>query len=223
MSPRLHVFYGGTFDPVHNGHLAVARNTRDALSTNVHLMPAADPPHKGPTHADAMQRASMLELAVAGEHGLVVDIRELRRDGPSYTINTLHDIRGELGDAVPIALLLGADSFRELASWKSWRGLFGYAHFIVADRTDNDFEDNLPPELAECVADRWAASADALQQAPAGLVYKLDQLLRPESASDIRHRIAAGRPWQDQVPPPVAEFIIQSGLYTGQAVTPPSL
>lgn len=76
MNAHLHVFYGGTFDPVHNGHLAVARNARDALSANVYLMPAADPPHKGATHADAMQRATMLELATAGEHGLVVDIRE---------------------------------------------------------------------------------------------------------------------------------------------------
>lgn len=223
MNPHLHVFYGGTFDPVHNGHLAVARNTRDALSANVHLMPAADPPHKGSTHADAMQRASMLELAAAGEHGLVVDIRELRREGPSYTIDTLHDIRGELGGEVPIALLLGADSFRGLPSWKSWRELFDHTHFVVAERAGNHIEDVLSYELAECVADRWTASVEALQQAPAGLVYRLEQPLRPESASDIRHRIATRQRWQDHVPPAVAEFIIQSDLYSRQVVTPAPL
>lgn len=223
MTPYLHIFYGGTFDPVHNGHLAVARNARDVLSANVHLMPAADPPHKGPTHADAMQRASMLELAVAGEHGLVVDIRELRRDGPSYTIDTLHDIRDEIGGDIPIALLLGADSFRGLPSWKSWRELFVHAHFVVAERAGHHVEDLLPPELAECAAHRWAPSADVIRQAPAGLIFKLEQPLRPESASGIRQRIADGEPWRERVPPPVAEFIVQAGLYIKPALTPASL
>lgn len=228
MNPHLHAFYGGTFDPVHNGHLAVARNARDVLSANVHLMPAADPPHKGPTHADAMQRASMLELAVAGEHGLVVDIRELLREGPSYTIDTLHDIRGELGSEAPVALLLGADSFRGLPSWKSWRELFEHTHFVVADRAGSHIEDALPQELAGHVADRWAISADALQRAPSGLVYKLEQPLRPESASDIRHRIAVGEPWRECVPHAVAEFIIQTSLYASgphakKAITPAPL
>jgi len=223
MSPHLHVFYGGTFDPVHDGHLAVARNARDALSASVHLMPAADPPHKGPTQADAMQRASMLELAVAGEHGLVVDIRELRREGPSYTIDTLHDIRAELGDDIPIALLLGADSFRGLPSWKSWRELFLHAHFVVAEREGHHVEDLLPQELAVSVAHRWTASANELQQIAAGRVFKLEQPLRPESASAIRHRIANGEPWREGVPPSVAEFIIQSGLYIKPAITSASL
>ncbi len=228
MTPHLRIFYGGTFDPVHNGHLAVARNARDVLSANVHLMPAADPPHKGPTHADAMQRASMLELAVAGEYGLVVDIRELRREGPSYTIDTLHDIRDEFGGDIPVALLLGADSFRGLPSWKSWRELFTHAHFVVAERAGPDVEgygveDLLSPELAEWTVQRWAASADALRQASAGLIFKLEQPLRPESASEIRQRIADGEPWHDRVPTAVAEFIIQTGLYIKPAVTPASL
>lgn len=223
MTTQQHIFYGGTFDPVHNGHLAVARNARDALSASVHLMPAADPPHKGPTLADAMQRASMLELAVVGEHGLVVDRRELLREGPSYTIDTLYDIRADLGDEVPIALLLGADSFRGLPSWKSWRELFLHAHFVVAERAGHHVEDLLPQELAASTAHRWAGSADELQQAPAGRIFKLAQPLRPESASGIRHRIANGEPWRDCVPPPVADFILQSGLYIKPAVTPASL
>ena len=219
MSPPLHIFYGGTFDPVHNGHLAVARNARDALSASVHLMPAADPPHKGPTHADAMQRASMLELALAGEHGLAVDIRELHREGPSYTIDTLHEIRNEFGSHTPLALLLGADSFRALPTWKSWRELFAHAHFVVAGRAGHPLEGLLPAELAEWAAQRWAASADVLRQRPSGSIFKLEQPLRPESASGIRRCIADGRPWRDRVPPPVAEFIDHSGLYIKTALT----
>ena len=99
----LRVCYGGTFDPVHNGHLAVARAARDALQAQVFLLPAADPPHKGPTQANAQQRARMLDLALAGETGLKVDRRELYREGPSYTIDTLLELRAELGDEVPLA------------------------------------------------------------------------------------------------------------------------
>ena len=91
---RLLVCYGGTFDPVHEGHLAVARSARDALDADVALVPARDPPHKGPTRADAAQRARMLELAVAGEAGLSVDLRELHREGPSYTFASLGELFG---------------------------------------------------------------------------------------------------------------------------------
>src|SRR5690606_35823375 len=100
-SMSLLVCYGGTFDPVHNGHLAVARSARDALRAEVALLPAHDPPHKGPTRADAQQRAAMLELAVAGESGLHVDRRELLREGPSYTVDTLGELREELGADAP--------------------------------------------------------------------------------------------------------------------------
>ena len=114
---RLLVCYGGTFDPVHEGHLAVARSARDALDADVALVPARDPPHKGPTRADAAQRARMLELAVAGEAGLSVDLRELHREGPSYTFASLGELRAELGDAAPIAWLVGADSLLQLHTW----------------------------------------------------------------------------------------------------------
>ena len=112
------VCYGGTFDPVHNGHLAVACTVRDALSARVALLPAHDPPHKGPTRANALQRAEMLELAVADVPGLSVDRRESSRDGPSWTVDTLTELRAEWGAEAPIAWLIGADSLLHLASWQ---------------------------------------------------------------------------------------------------------
>ena len=121
---RLRVCYGGTFDPVHNGHVAVACAARDALDADVFLLPAHDPPHKGPTRADAMQRAAMLQLALADEPRLHVDARELRRSGPSYTVDTLAELRAELGARAPIAWLVGADSLRQLHPWHRWRALF---------------------------------------------------------------------------------------------------
>lgn len=223
MNQQLHVLYGGTFDPVHNGHLAVARHARDALSAEVHLMPAADPPHKGPTHADARQRAEMLALAIGTESGLVLDRRELLRDGPSYTIDTLRALRGEIGQQVPVALLVGADSFLGLPSWRSWQQLFELAHFVVAERPGNGLEDRLPAELSRQTDGRWIESQAGLHHDPAGRILRLQQPLRSESASDIRRRIRDQDTWQDQLPPPVAAYIVENGLYGAGPVMPASL
>ncbi|MBC7990806.1 MAG: nicotinate-nucleotide adenylyltransferase [Luteimonas sp.] len=223
MNQQLHVLYGGTFDPVHNGHLAVARHARDALSAEVHLMPAADPPHKGPTHADARQRAEMLALAIGTESGLVLDRRELLRDGPSYTIDTLRALRGEIGQQVPVALLVGADSFLGLSSWRSWQQLFELAHFVVAERPGNGLEDRLPAELSRQTDGRWIESPAGLHHDPAGRILRLQQPLRSESASDIRRRIRDQDAWQDQLPPPVAAYIVENGLYGAGPVMPASL
>src|SRR5690606_4964519 len=115
--------YGGTFDPVHNGHLAIARTAATALGCRVRLMPAADPPHRPPPGASAHQRASMLDLAVEGDDLLCVDRREMQRDGPSYTVQTLRDLRAAEPDT-PVALLVGADSFLGLPAWREWEALF---------------------------------------------------------------------------------------------------
>ena len=223
MNQQLHVLYGGTFDPVHNGHLAVARHARDALSAEVHLMPAADPPHKGPTHADARQRAEMLALAIGTESGLLLDRRELLRDGPSYTIDTLRALRGEIGQQVPVALLVGADSFLGLPSWRSWQQLFELAHFVVAERPGNGLEDRLPVDLSRQTEDRWIDSPAGLHHDPAGRILRLQQPLRSESASEIRRRIRDQDAWQDQLSPLVAAYIVENGLYGAGPVMPASL
>lgn len=213
----LSLFYGGTFDPVHNGHLAIARAARDELQTQVRLMPAADPPHRAAPGAMAAQRAHMLDLAVAGEAGLQVDRRELRRaqrdpDARSYTIDTLHELRAERGAQASIALLIGGDSLVGLSTWKHWRELFALTHFVVAERPGSPI-DALPADLAQALEGRWSQQADALQAEPAGRLYRLHQPLQPESASDIRARIAAGQPWRDLLPPAVAAYIADERLY----------
>ena len=209
----LKLFYGGTFDPVHNGHLAIARAARDELACKVRLMPAADPPHRAPPGADAGQRARMLELAIADEPGLLVDRRELERDGRSYTIDTLRGLRDEMGPGAPIALLIGADSFIGLPGWREWEALFDLTHFVVAPRPGSPLEGQLPPELATVAAGRWTDSPNALKSRPAGCLFLLDQPLQPESASEVRHRIATGQPWLGLVPAAVAGFILGHGLY----------
>lgn len=207
----VHLLYGGTFDPIHEGHLTIARAARDALATTVHLMPAGDPPHRAPPRANAQHRSRMVELAAVREHGIAVDHRELRRASPSYSIDTLREVRAELGPQAPIALLVGADSFRGLATWKEWRSLFGLAHFVVAERSDAPL-DALTDELAAAVDGRWAG-AEALARAPAGLLHRLRHPLHPASASEIRRRIAAGEPWREWVPEAVAAYIDRHMLY----------
>lgn len=215
----LTVFYGGTFDPVHNGHLAVARSARDALGATIRLMPAADPPHRAAPGASALQRACMLDLAVAGEQGLEVDRRELRRQTRSYSIDTLREVRAQLGAHVPVALLVGADSLIELASWKQWQALFTLAHFVVAERHGNELDARLPLDVRTFTQGRWVADAADLRTAPAGRLLRLWQPLHPESASDIRARIAGGRPWRHLVPAAVADYIDHHQLYSGRPAT----
>lgn len=214
----LRILYGGTFDPVHTGHLAVAATARDVFSAQVALIPAADPPHRPDTAASAVQRAQMLQLAVQGLRGCSVDERELRREGPSYTIDTLRDVRAEIGDGAALAWLVGADAFRALASWRHWRELFALAHFIVAVRPGHDVSALDEPLHSACDG-RWTAQAGALSQAAAGLLFRLVLPLRPESASAIRAALAQGRSDHDDwLPPAVAAYVRAQGLYRPQAL-----
>lgn len=220
---RLHLYYGGTFDPFHDGHLAIARAARDELGVPVALLPAADPPHRPPPGADARQRLRMLELGTAGEPGLYVDDRELRRaqrqpGRPSYTVDTLRELRAEWGPALPIAWLMGADSFAGLEGWHEWQALPGLAHLVLAERADSPLAGYLPPALADWLATARTDRREDLSCAPAGRIWVMHQPLRPESATQVRELIAAGDPgWQARVPAAVARYIAGHGLYGSAA------
>ena len=224
---RLLVGYGGTFDPVHSGHLAIACTVRDALGAEVRLIPAADPPHKDEPHADALHRARMLDLALAGEPGLVVDRRELRRNGPSYTVDTLRELRAELGDQVPIAWLIGSDSLARLHTWHRWRELFTRAHILAVERAGSRVDPGSlgrdAPEVQAEIGPRWRP-AEQLQASPAGGFAMLPlPRQRPESSTELRRRLAAGEPWQDWVSPAVAAYIGHHRLYPPRHRSPAPL
>jgi len=213
MNIRVLLLYGGTFDPVHNGHLAIARAARERLRCEVHLMPAADPPHRPAPCACAGERLKMLELAIAGEPGFCVDRRELDLPGPNYSVETLRQLRREIGMQTPIALLLGADSFLSLPQWQEWRALFGLAHLVVAERAESGLEMALPGPLAEALVGRWVDDPDELQRTASGYVVRLHQPLNPISASEVRRRLVEGEHWDELLPPAVAAYIRQRGLY----------
>jgi nicotinate-nucleotide adenylyltransferase len=214
----LRLFYGGTFDPVHNGHLAIARAARDALGTTIWFMPAADPPHRDAPGAHAEHRAAMLDLAVEGQAGLRVDRRELVRaasapDRPSYTIDTLRELREKFGTDAPLAFLIGADSLHGFSTWKEPEALLNEAHWVVAERPGSALDEHLPPSAARLAAGRWTLDPGALRSAPGGKLLRLRQPLHGESATQIRRRIATGETWHHLLPLPVARYIVEHGLY----------
>lgn len=204
---------GGTFDPVHEGHLALARTAARAFGAIVRLLPASVPPHRAEPHASPAQRVRMLQLAIAGEPSLQVDTRELQRSGPSYTVDTLAQLREELGAAAPLGLLLGADAFLGLPAWSRWRRLPGLAHLIVVTRPGSRL-DLLPPELDAACRGRWTGDRERLRQAPAGLVHQLEMAPHPASATAIRAALAAGGGAQVAgLPGPVRDYIAEQALY----------
>lgn len=218
LDPPLRAFYGGTFDPVHSGHIAIALAARDALGTTIWMMPAADPPHRAAPGASAEDRAAMLALAIQDHAGLRVDRRELDRvaiagAAPSYTIDTLRELRAKHGDAAPLAFLIGADSLYGLAGWKEPDALIAGAHWVVAERPGSALDEHLPPEAARLVGGRWTLNAADLRGSPGGKVLRLRQPLHEASATLIRRRIAAGETWHHLLPLAVSRYIVERGLY----------
>jgi len=201
--------FGGTFDPVHLGHLSVAWEAAELLDAEVRLLPVNVPPHRPPPIASAAQRVAMLRAALQGQSRLALDTRELDRDGPSYTIDTLRGLRAEQGHR-PLVLLLGADAFAGLCGWHRWRELFEVAHIGVLSRPG--IAATLPPVLADEIAGRRVADAAALHAAPAGAVLELAVTPLEISATRIRELLAAGRD---------PRYLVPSGLFDTPALLAP--
>ena len=204
---------GGTFDPIHYGHLRFADDARIALAlSEVRLIPAGTPPHRAQPVASAVDRLAMAKLGAAEFAGLKIDDRELQRAGPSYTVLTLIDLRAELGHT-PIVLLLGADAFAGLPSWHRWRELFDLAHLAVAARPGTQEPDRLPTELAGEWMARFTSDAAQCRSIPAGRVLRVP--IRPQAiaATELRARLARGERPVDLLPPAVLAYIEQHRLY----------
>lgn len=205
---------GGTFDPVHVGHLRAAIEMRDALDlAEVRLLPAHVPPHRPQPAASAEHRLALLRLAVRGVPGIRIDERELGRAGPSYTVDTLSELRAELG-ARPLCLLVGEDAFRGLSTWHRWQALFDLAHVVVMQRPPMPNAPDLPAVLAKFVAGRVAHSPSALAAAPAGLVWR--QAIPPldVSATRIRALLRAGHSARFLMTDSCLRYIRGHHLYT---------
>jgi nicotinate-nucleotide adenylyltransferase len=206
--------FGGTFDPIHFGHLRPALELYEQLGLQrVHIIPCAVPPHRPQPHASAEQRLAMLELALTGQPELVIDTRELERSGPSYMADTLASLREEVGET-PLCLLLGVDAFLGLPGWKRWEQLLELAHIVVAHRPGWQLQqENMPQALRQALSSRWLESASQLRECPAGRVWLQGVTQLAISATDIRERIAAGYSANYLLPATVWQYIQQQGLY----------
>lgn len=208
----MHVIYGGTFDPIHHGHLRLALEVSDALAVDrVHLVPCHIPPHRGDTGATSAQRLELIRLAIAGEERLRVDDRELQRAGASYTADTLRQLRQELGAEAPLVMVVGTDSFAGFDRWQDWQQIPELAHIVVVRRPGAELPEN--SGAAHLLAGRRAAGAASLRESPAGRVLELDPPLLDISATGIRERIAASRSPRYLMPDAVWQRVQALGLY----------
>ena len=196
--------FGGSFDPIHNGHLHIARAFADELGLdNVIFLPAGEPYHKHSTRTPAAQRLAMVEAAIAGDARFAASDVDMVREGATYSVDTVQIFRQHFANA-ELWWLMGMDSLLQLHTWKNWRTFARLTHIAVAARAGQSL--NLaPPELCD-----WLG--EALQQ---GSLKILSAPLRDVSSSAIRRRAAAGQSIADDVPEAVARLIGQWGLYRG--------
>jgi nicotinate-nucleotide adenylyltransferase len=207
---------GGTFDPVHYGHLHLADDVRRALSLpRVVLVPAGDPPHRKAPAASGTDRLAMVELGVEEFPGLAVDPREVEAAGKSYTVRTLRALRSE-APLSPLALIVGGDALAGLPTWHRWREIFELAHLIVVERPGMSIEP-FSGELERELSARTTRDPSLLDRTIAGSVYHQPVTPYPISATEVRAALARGEPGivkiRDMVPAQVLAYIRSHRLY----------
>jgi len=200
--------FGGTFDPVHYGHLRAALEVKEIFGLDeVRLIPSATPPHRLQPSATALMRLQMLQLATTNHPELVVDSREIDRGGPSYMVDTLKSLRQDFPNE-PLLLVIGSDAFNHLTSWHQWRQLFTYAHIIVMTRPGFKTQ-----ELDDFFKARFTSEQQQLAQTVAGKLFFQPVTQLDISATVIRNMIAEKHNPGFLLPDAVIEYIKQNGLY----------
>jgi nicotinate-nucleotide adenylyltransferase len=200
--------YGGTFNPVHYGHLRTALEVRELFGLHeLRLMPCRLPPHRDEPDVSGEMRLQMLEIAIANTPGMQIDRRELERDGPSYMVDSLAALRTEYPDA-SLLLFIGSDAFVGLERWYQWQRLFDFAHVVVMTRPGYS-----TPALAAFLRQRLCHDRGLLRQCGAGRLFFQVVTALDISATAIRHLIAAHRNPQFLLPDAVIDYIRQHKLY----------
>ena len=214
--------FGGTFNPIHLGHLRAVEEVRDAQALDeVRLVPAALPPHKDPAGlVGAAHRLRMVELAIAGVPAFRVSTLELDRSGPSYSVDTLRAVRAEVGAAARLVFILGFDAFRDFHTWKEHAAIFGLCDVVVVTR---------PPAPAVLTSEEiplaaresfWYDSSSGIFHHQSGHVLTLQRITALDiSAASIRATLAAGRSIRFLVPSSVEAYIAEHRLYRQEDVS----
>lgn len=207
------VIFGGTFDPVHFGHLRAAEEIREILAMDrFHLLPCGQPPHREAPLASPAQRVEMLRLAVGTSDGFTIDTREVDRPGPSFMADTLQSIRAAFPDS-PLALVVGQDAANSLHRWHRWRELPHLAHLVVMSRHGDTKA--YAPEVESVLEKSRATDPKELLRNRDGKFFEIAIDSLAVSASGIRDMIRSGRSPRFLLPDPVLNYIHRNGLYLG--------
>lgn len=210
--------YGGSFDPPHFGHLRPALEIVERLNLGqLRFIPSALPPHKDKPCASAALRLQMLSTAIEGEHRFMLDDREIRRKRISYTIDTIVDLRRELGNK-PLALLMGADAFAGFHHWYQWRQISRYTHIIVTRRPGSInwkeyHQQTIDPQLKQFITQHQVSDPDCLLQQANGCLYFIEVSQYPISSSLIRQKIRNKQSARYLLPDPVYDIIKAQHIY----------
>lgn len=203
---------GSSFDPIHVGHLRVALELKQDLNlTEVRFIPSGHPPHRAVSVASDAQRLAMIKAALTGQPGFTLDDRELRRSGPSYTIDTLVSLRAELGDDIPLCLILGQDAFAKLDTWRRWLELISFAHIVVVQRPGQ--HTRFSDELTKLLVDKRITDPHLLTRQTAGCILNWPVTQLDIASSHIRASVAGGKSIQYLVPDAVEKMIRSEGIY----------
>ena len=202
---------GGTFDPVHFGHLRPALEVRQSLGLEeIRLIPCHVPPHRPQPVASPQQRVHMLHQAIAGVAGFTVDEREFGRDGPSYTLDTLESLHRDMPGRT-LCLLMGMDAFRGLPTWHRWRELLDHCHIVVMMRPQATFPDQ--GDLADLIRQHRSRDSGILHEQSGGLVWFQEVTQLEISGTHLRGMLAAGEPADFLLPAEVLAYIHKEGIY----------
>lgn len=205
---------GGTFDPIHFGHLRIAQELAEGLALDeVRFIPAARPPHRAEPDGAAVHRAEMVRRAISGNPYFSIDMREFGREGPSYMIDTLASLRAELGVEVPIYLIVGADAFLSLSTWHRWQELFDMVHIAVAHRPGHVL-DTSNPLMRPAMRSEWRHRyCETMPESAAGSILSCDVAALDISSSAIRKILSHGHSPRYLLPDAVLDYILEHQLY----------
>lgn len=209
----LQALFGGTFDPIHYGHLRpVEALAKQVGLEKVILLPNHVPPHRPQPEASPIQRLEMVRLAIQGNPLFTIDTRELERNSPSYTIETLTALRKEMGPEQPLAFIIGQDSLLSINTWHGWEQLLDNCHLLVCSRPGYaaNFSD---PQMQAWLAEHKTDAPNQLSQTPSGHIFIGDTPLVDISATEIRKSLNSGDLSDDLIPPAVMAYIKQQHLY----------
>lgn len=200
---------GGTFDPIHIGHLRLALEVSEQLSLKeMRFIPSATPPHRWQPVASAEHRLAMVKLAIQDTHEFGIDDREYRREGASYTVDTLKSIRQEIGKDTSLCLLLGLDAFQSFTQWHDWQGILELTHLVISSRPGYD---EIPEE--SWMKERLTKTAEDLSQKPAGMLFYADVSQLDISATIIRKQLKNGNSSRYLTTNAVHDYILKNKLY----------